>query len=131
MMFVIFAKYFNRFPQDVVACPFILFSMAFIHSARVSLVKPLILLNVIQGVLLKISEDFQNIFCNRHPLGFHQIPSGISLATPIIFLWMLERAPCFTASCELLSSLVNVRCTTTGAMSNCNQHHAHERAMYT
>ena len=46
MMFVIFAKYFNGFPRDVVACPFILFSMAFIHSARVSLVKPLILLIV-------------------------------------------------------------------------------------
>jgi hypothetical protein len=69
----------------------------------------------IQGVLLEISEDFQNIFCNRHPLGFHQIPSGISLATPIILQWALPRinfvvpkhfarVPLLTISLNFLSS---------------------------
>ena len=36
-----------------------------------------------------MSERLHNMFCKGHPLGFHRIPIGISLATPVI----LQQAP--------------------------------------
>jgi hypothetical protein len=71
---------------------------------------------IIQGVLRKIlvSEDFHNMFCKGHPFGFHRIPIGISLATPVILQWALLRinfvvfmhfawVPLLTISLDLLS----------------------------
>ena len=107
MVLIKSAKHFIGFPQDFIACSFILLC----RGAPCEVIK---LAYIIQGVLLNMSEDFQNTFCKGHPLGFHWIPIWSSLATPIILQWVplrinfvvsihFARVPLLTISSDLLS----------------------------
>jgi hypothetical protein len=107
-------KAFHRVPSGFHSV-FIYFTIngfcTFCRGAPCEVIK---LAYIIQGVLLNMSEDFQNTFCKGHPLGFHWIPIWSSLATPIILQWVplrinfvvsihFARVPLLTISSDLLS----------------------------